>query len=56
MIVHTPDLLRIARRVAEFASENPDAFPADLKPVAQHCALILRNVYRLDEEISVAAE
>lgn len=56
MIVHTPDLMRIARRVAEFASDNPEAFPAEMKPVAQHCALILRNVYRLDEEITVAAE
>jgi hypothetical protein len=56
MIVHTPDLLRIARRVAEFASANPNETPADLKPVAQHCALILRNVYRLDEEVTVAAE
>ena len=56
MIVHTPDLLRIARRVAEFASANPNETPADLKPVAQHCDLILRNVYRLDEEVTVAAE
>ena len=56
MIVHTPDLMRIARRVAEFASDNPGEFPAELKPVAQHCALILRNVYRLDEEVTIAAE
>jgi hypothetical protein len=38
MIVHTPDLMRMARRIAEFAAN------------------ILRNVYRLDEEITVAAE
>ncbi|MGA1341611.1 MAG: hypothetical protein ACO33A_00950 [Hyphomonas sp.] len=56
MIMHTPDLLRIARRVAEFASENPDALPSDLKPVAQRCALILRNVYGHDQEVAVAAE
>ncbi len=56
MIVHTPDLMRIARRIAEFASDNPEEFPGEMKPVAQHCALILRNVYRLDEEITVAAE
>lgn len=56
MIVHTPDLIRVARRIAEFASQNPDRFPDELKPVAQHCALILRNVYRLDEAITVAAE
>ncbi|MCU0731142.1 MAG: hypothetical protein MUE84_06105 [Hyphomonas sp.] len=56
MIVHTPDLLRIARRITEYATDHPSEFPADLKPVAQHCALILRNVYRLDEELTVAAE
>lgn len=56
MIVHTPDLMRIARRLADFALENPSDLPASLKPVAQHCALILRNVYRLDEEVTVAAE
>jgi hypothetical protein len=56
MIVHTPDLIRVARRIAEFASQNPDRFPDEMKPVAQHCALILRNVYRLDEAITVAAE
>lgn len=56
MIVHTPDLLRIARKIAEFASDNPEDMPAELKPMATHCALILRNVYRLDEEITVAAE
>jgi len=56
MIVHTPDLMRIARKIAEFGSANPDELPLDLKPVAQHCALILRDVYRLDEEITIAAE
>lgn len=56
MIVHTPDLMRIARRIAEFGSANPDELPLDLKPVAQQCALILRDVYRLDEEITIAAE
>lgn len=56
MIVHTPDLMRIARKIAEFASANPDELPMDLKSVAQHCALILRDVYRLDEEITIAAE
>lgn len=56
MIVHTPDLIRIARKLSEFASDNPGDLPAELKPLAQQCALILRNVYRLDEELTVAAE
>ncbi|MEZ5953091.1 MAG: hypothetical protein R3C13_02180 [Hyphomonas sp.] len=58
MIVHTPDLLRIARRIAEFASERPNEFPRDLRPVAQGCASILRFVYQLDDapEAVAAAE
>ncbi|MCA8898134.1 MAG: hypothetical protein KDA39_05365 [Hyphomonas sp.] len=57
MIVHTPDLLRIARRIAEFASERSDEFPQDLVPVAQGCASILRFVYQLDDAPeTVAAE
>ncbi len=56
MIVQTPELMRIARRIADFASENPSDLPSSLKPVAQYCSLILRNVYRLGEEVTVAAE
>lgn len=56
MIVHTPDLIRIARKLSEFASDSPGELPAELKPLAQQCAMILRNVYRLDEELTVAAE
>lgn len=56
MIVHAPDLLRIARRFAEFAAERPDEFPAELKPMAQHCAAIMRHVYRLEDAEAVAAE
>lgn len=56
MIVQTPELMRIARRIADFASENPSDLPSSLKPVAQYCSLILRKVYRLGEEVTVAAE
>ncbi|MCA8901028.1 MAG: hypothetical protein KDA53_07225 [Hyphomonas sp.] len=58
MIMHTPDLLRIARCIAEHAAEYPTDFPAELRPVAQGCASILRFVYQLDEapEAAVAAE
>lgn len=57
MIVQTPDLLRIARRIAEIAAENPEAVPEDLLPVAKQCASILRYVYQLnDAPESVAAE
>ncbi|MFN4224988.1 MAG: hypothetical protein ACK4HR_01630 [Hyphomonas sp.] len=56
MIVHTPDLMHIARRIAEFAAQHPDDFPQDLKPLAQHCAAIMRHVYRLEDETVLAAE
>lgn len=56
MIVHTPDLLHIARRIADFAAQRPEEFPAELKPMAQHCAAIMRHVYRLEDEAAVAAE
>ncbi len=50
MIVNTPDLLRIARKIAEFSSAHPDKLPADLQPVAQRCASVLRHIYQLDNE------
>ena len=57
MIVQTPDLLCIARRLSEYAAENPDDFPEALRPVARQCAAILRYVYQLnDTPDSVAAE
>jgi hypothetical protein len=57
MIVQTPALLQIARRVAEIAAENPDSLPEDLLPVAKQCASILRYVYQLnDAPDTVAAE
>ncbi|KCZ84156.1 hypothetical protein HAD_00715 [Hyphomonas adhaerens MHS-3] len=57
MIVQTPDMLRIARRIAEVAAEDPDGFPEELVPVAKQCATILRYVYQLnDPPETVAAE
>lgn len=57
MIVQTPDLLRIARRIAEIAAEDPENLPEDLLPVAKQCAAILRYVYQLsDAPDTVAAE
>ena len=57
MIVHTPDLLRVARRIAEFAVDNPDEMPDGLQSVARSCAGILRYVYQLNDGAdSVAAE
>lgn len=57
MIVHTPDLLRIARRLADLASEHPDDLTEEVRHVAARCANILRHVYQSDEEyVTSAAE
>lgn len=56
MITHTPDLLRVARKLSEFASAHPRELPEALRPVAQRCTSILRSVYRLEDEVIEAAE
>lgn len=57
MIVHTPELMRIARKLADAASESPDELPAEFAQLAQRCALILRHVYQTDEvSLKTAAE
>jgi hypothetical protein len=56
MIVHTPDLVRVARRLAEYADAHPDDMPEELQTLAQRCTLILRSVYRLNQDVAVAAE
>ncbi|WP_225907905.1 hypothetical protein [Hyphomonas sediminis] len=54
MISHTPDLFRMARKIAEYASANPKDVPDEIRPIAHRCALILRSVYRLEEEAAAA--
>lgn len=48
MIAHTPELLRIARQLAEYSAATSGAMPEALRPVAHRCALILRSIYRLE--------
>ncbi|AXE63105.1 hypothetical protein BBF93_01930 [Hyphomonas sp. CACIAM 19H1] len=55
MIAHTPDLFRVARKIAEFAGANPKNVPEELRPVAARCAKILRAVYRLEEDTAATA-
>ena len=57
MIVQTPELLRVARHIAECAADHPGEMPEELRPVARKCAAILRYVYQLnDAPEPVAAE
>lgn len=55
MIVHTPDLLRIARRLADIASAAPEDLPEEARQLASHCALILRHVYQSENDAVPAA-
>jgi ribosomal protein S19E (S16A) len=55
MIVHTPELLRIARRLADIASAVPEDLPEDARQLASRCASILRHVYQSEEDAVAAA-
>lgn len=48
MIVSTPDLLRLSRKLAEYANDNPDAMPDDVVPIVNRCNSILQFIYQLD--------
>lgn len=57
MIVHTPELMRIARKLADAASETPAELPTEIAQLAQRCSLILRHVFQTDEvSLEAAAE
>jgi hypothetical protein len=56
MISHTPDLLRAARRLSQFATDHPDSVPDALRPLVADCAIILRGIYRLDSKEMEAAK
>jgi hypothetical protein len=55
MIVHTPDLLRVARKLADIASERPDDLPVEIRQLADRCVLFLRHVFQSEENIHEAA-
>lgn len=56
MIVNSPDMLRLCRKITEYASDNPDALPSELDQIAKRCASILRFVYELDGELPELSE
>ena len=47
LIVHTPDLLRVARKLADIASERPKDLPVEVRQLADRCAIFLRHVFQL---------
>ena len=56
MIVNSPDMLRICKKLAEFAAQKADRVPEELKPALRRAAHILRHVYEVTETPRQAAE
>lgn len=56
IISHAPELLRIARKLTDFAAAHPERIDEEMAPLVRRCAAILRSVYRLENETAQAAE
>lgn len=56
MIAQAPELMRIARKLTDFAAAHPGRVDEEIAPMVRRCAAILRSVYRLDNEAAQAAE
>ncbi|MFN7055571.1 hypothetical protein [Hyphomonas sp.] len=56
IIVHAPDLLRIARKLTDHASAYPERMDEEMLALVRRCSAILRDVYRLEYEPAEAAE
>lgn len=56
LIVNAPGMLKAVRQLVEFAAQNPKHVPADLKPLARECQLMLRHVYEVTDSPKMAAE
>lgn len=55
MIAHTPDLMRIARKLTDYAAAYPERIDEEISPLVRRSAAILRSVYRLEEEGAASA-
>ena len=56
LIVNSPKLLLLVRKMAEFAAEHPDRLPEELKPHLKAMRNILRHVYDVTDAPRQAAE
>lgn len=57
MMVNAPDMVRVVRKLNEFASAHPDQVPQALIPVVKQTTPILRHVFEINEtETQQAAE
>lgn len=48
MIVNTPDMMRLLRKLAEYGSEAPEDIPENLKPIIKRSGSILQFIYELE--------
>ncbi len=57
MMVNAPDMVRVVRKLNEFASAHPEQVPQALIPVVKQTTPILRHVFEINEtETQQAAE
>ena len=57
MMVNAPDMVRVVRKLNEFASAHPEQVPEALIPVVKQTTPILRHVFEINEtETQQAAE
>jgi len=57
MMVNAPDMVRIMRKLNEFAAANPEKLPPELLPLAKHTTSILRHVFDIiDTDSQQAAQ
>ena len=58
LIASAPDMLRMIKRLADIASDQPEDMPSDLVAPLKRCSSILRQIYEIEDpaEQVVAAE
>ena len=57
MMVNAPDMVRVVRKLNEFASAHPEQVPQALIPIVKQTTPILRHVFEINEtETQQAAE
>lgn len=56
LIVASPHLMKVAKRLAEHVSENPEDCSREMREVARTAVVLLRQIYDVPENLPAAAE
>lgn len=51
MIVNAPDMVRIIKEIADFATDQAENCPAEILELSKRCSGVLRHVYDVTEEL-----